>query len=108
MGKMLTVDLSEKDCYHVVAALCNISIQIVSIQIADDLFPVNPTGADINKKKRFSSYRIFIYWLYPELKRRQRQPLSACLYGLIHARFPPTDNEEIFADWRFSKYADDI
>jgi len=45
-----------------------------------------------------------IYWMYPELKRKQRKPLPACLYSLIQAKFPPVVNEELFADYRFSEY----
>lgn len=74
--------------------------------IVEDLFPINPTNEDLQRKKRFCGYRIMIYWLYPELKRKQRRPLPACLYSYIQARFPPVDNEELFADWRFSEYAD--
>lgn len=74
--------------------------------ILDDLFPANPTEADKKRKQRFCSYRILVFWMNPELKRRQRRPLTACLYSLVQARYPPTDDEELFADWRFSEYED--
>ena len=57
-----------------------------------------------NTKKRFCAYRFLVFWLYPNIKRRQRRPLPACLYACIQAMFPPTDDEEEFADWQFSEF----
>ena len=71
---------------------------------ADDLFPTHPTEADIKKKRRFMGYRLLAFWLHPDMKRKQRKPLPACLYNFVHCKYPPTDNEEDFADWRFSEF----
>lgn len=74
--------------------------------VSDEIFPVEPTAADLKKKQRFCGYRVMIFWLYPKLKRRQRRLLSACLTSFIQARFPPTANEEDFADWLFSEFVE--
>ena len=71
---------------------------------SDDIFPQNPSEADFRRKKRFCAYRNIVFYLYAGLKRRERHPLPACVYSYIQARFPPTDNEEDFADWRFSEF----
>ena len=60
------------------------------------------------KKKRFRSYLSMAYWLYPELKKGQRKPLPACIYAYIQKRFPPTENDDDFNDWRFSDYSSQI
>ena len=63
---------------------------------------------DQNAKKRFCFYRAIVMWLYPGLRRKERKPLPACLYSYIQALFPPTDDEEQFAEWQFSKFAYNI
>lgn len=72
--------------------------------LTDEIFPENPTEADLMKKKRFCAYRNLVFWFYPGIKKRVRKPMSACLYAYIQARFPPTENEEDFADNEFSKF----
>ena len=57
-----------------------------------------------NVSKRFCSYRLFVFWIFPEIKRKERRPLPACLYSSVQAMFPPTDNEEEFAEWQFSEF----
>jgi hypothetical protein len=68
------------------------------------------TAADIHrllmKQRRLSAYRSLVFWTYPDIKKRQRYPLPSCVYGMVRAMFPPTDNEEEFADWVFSEYKD--
>lgn len=85
-----------------------IMIELVDVSLpfllAEEIFTQNPTEADQQKKKRFCAYRNLIFWFYPGIKRRERKPLSACLYAYIQARFPPTQNEEDFADHEFSKF----
>ena len=71
-----------------------------------DRFPTNATHEQKMSKLRFCSYRMIIGWLYPDLKRGQHRPLPACMYSEIQQRFPPTDDEELFADWRFSLYSE--
>ena len=34
------------------------------------------------------------YWLYPELQKRERKPLTACKYAYIQKQFPPSDNND--------------
>lgn len=70
--------------------------------LTDDMFDVELH--DGNAKNRFCSYRALVMWLYPQVKKKERLPLPACLYSYIQAAFPPTDDEETFADWQFSKF----
>ena len=64
----------------------------------------NTTTEVQRKKQRLCAYRNLIFWFYPTIRRKQRKPLPSCLYSLVRAMFPPTDNEEDFADWEFSKF----
>lgn len=45
-----------------------------------------------------------IFWAFPDIKRKERRPLPSCLYMMIRAIYPPTDDDEEFADFIFSKY----
>lgn len=80
------------------------AVSVIKKFISDDIFPKQPTEQDKQRKKRFCAYRSMVFWLYLELKKGQRRPLPACMYSAIQAMFPPTANEEDFADWRFSEY----
>ena len=55
-------------------------------------------------QRRLSAYRALIFWTYPDIKRAERKPLPSCVYGLVRAMFPPTDDEEVFADTDFTSY----
>ena len=80
------------------------SLKTAMFIYADNLFQQNPLEAGIQLKERFCAYRNIVFYLYPGLKRREPHPLPACVYSYIQAQFPPTDNEEDFADWRFSNF----
>lgn len=56
------------------------------------------------KQQRLAAYRSMIFWTYPDIKKKERRPLPSCLYMLIRAMFPPTDDEELFADFIFTKF----
>ena len=73
---------------------------------SEDRFPANATHEQKMSKLRFCSTGMIIGWLYPDLKRGQHRPLPACMYSEIQQRFPPTDDEELFAGWRFSLYSE--
>jgi len=77
------------------------SLQYIII-VLDDAFDY--TRHSMNSKRRFCSYRALVFWLFPNLRRRQRKPLPACLYDWVQASFPPTEDEEQFGDWEFSKF----
>ena len=74
------------------------------VLVTDDMFPVNPTSEQQSAKDRLCCYRNMVFWIYPGIRRGQRLPLPACIYALIQATFPPTDSDEQFADWQFSKF----
>lgn len=76
--------------------------QFIPLFSLEDMF--DETRHDANSKSRFCAYRFLVFWLYPDIKRGERRPLPACLYSFVQATFPPTDNEEEFADWQFSKF----
>jgi len=70
--------------------------------LVDDLF--DEKAHSLNTKKRFCSYRFLVFWLFPDIKKGERRPLPACLYDWVQATFPPTEDEEEFAEWMFSKF----
>lgn len=72
--------------------------------LVEDIFPNPQTEEEVNKKNRFLAYRSVVGWIYPNLRKGERKPLPACVYAEIQARFPPTADEEDYADWRFSDF----
>lgn len=62
-----------------------------------------------NAKNRLCSYRQMVFWCWPGIRRKERRPLPSCLVAYIRAKFPPTDNEEQFADfvWKDFSYGDE-
>lgn len=57
-----------------------------------------------HKQQRLAAYRSVTFWAHPDISRGVRRPLPSCVYMYIRALFPPTDNEEEFADFNFSIY----
>ena len=67
----------------------------------EDIFPNPQTEEEVNKKNRFLAYRSVVGWFYPNLRKCERKPLHACVAAEIQARFPPTADEEDYANWQF-------
>lgn len=55
-------------------------------------------------KGRFCSSRNLVFWLFPDINRKECRPLPACLYSWVQATFSPTDDQEEYADWQFSQF----
>ena len=49
-------------------------------------------------QRRLSAYRSLVFWSYPDIHRGCRRALPSCVYALVRALFPPTDDEEEFAE----------
>ena len=74
----------------------------VTLLIVDDLFAgAEPTD---RSRERLCAYRNLVFWCWPHIKKKERKPLPSCLVGLVRAMFPPTPDEEEFADWQFSGF----
>ena len=92
-----------------VASFAVTRIHFLNIQylllILEDLFP----GASTNLRKRLCSYRSMVFWCWPDIRRGERRPLPSCLVHMIRATFPPTEDEEQYAEWQFKGfcYADE-
>ena len=56
------------------------SLSTATFTYSDNIFPQNPSEADIQRKKRFCACRNIVFYLYPGLKRREQYPLPACVY----------------------------
>ncbi|XP_067937131.1 uncharacterized protein [Watersipora subatra] len=54
-----------------------------------------------NARKKLCACCNLVFWLMPQIRRGERRPLPACLVSKIRALFPPTDDEEKFADYVF-------
>jgi hypothetical protein len=79
-----------------------ISMYSVSIE---NIFP---NGEPVrNARKRLCAYRQMVFWCWPGIKRKERRPLPACLVALIRQKFPPTDDEEEFADFVWKDFSYD-
>lgn len=61
-----------------------------------------------NRQKRLCAYRSLVFWAYPHIRKRERRPLPACLYDYIRTLFPPTENEEAFADHQFTVFTANV
>lgn len=77
---------------------------------AEQLVPtVNMPQSEINKRinaqRRMCSYRSLIFWTFPDIRRRERRPLPACVYGMVRAAFPAEEDEELWADLQHTLYA---
>ena len=48
--------------------------------------------------------REIVFWIYTDIQRKERRPLPGCVVLKVRATFPPTDNEEEFADWQFTGF----
>ena len=63
---------------------------------------------DIHKmlmaQRRFSAYRSLVFWCYPDIHRGVRRALPSCVYALVRALYPPTDDEEEFAEMEHTVY----
>lgn len=58
-----------------------------------------------NAQMSFAVYRSMIFWAFQNIRRNQTRPLPSCVYVMIRTQYPPTqDNEEAFADTKFSHY----
>lgn len=75
---------------------------------ADDLFPNGEPV--VNARNRLCAYRQMVFWCWPGIRRRERRPLPSCLVSMIRAKFPPTEDEEVFADfiWKDFSYGPDV
>ena len=56
------------------------------------------------KQQRLAAYRSITFWSFPDIGKHNRRPLPACLYMMIRALYPPTDDEDEFADWDYSVF----
>ena len=70
--------------------------------IAANLFPRGEPKH--NSRKRLCAYRGLVFWLSSEVRRKERIPLPSCLVSMVRATFPPTENEEEFADYVFAGF----
>ena len=84
-----------------------VDIPSLWLWLVEDLFP--DEEPNVNAKKRLCAYRNLVFWCWPNIRRKERRPLPSCLVSLVRATFPPTDNEEEFANWQFAGfcYAED-
>ena len=66
------------------------------------------SAEDIHKllmsQRRLSAYRSLVFWTYPDIRRGSRRALPSCIYGLVRAMYPPTDDEEEFATMEHTVY----
>lgn len=60
------------------------------------------------KQRRFSAYRAMVFWAFPNIRRKERRPLPSCLYMQIRAQYPPTLDDEEFADHIFTKFIPEV
>ena len=66
------------------------------------------TAAQIYSKvcsqRRMCAYRALVFWCFREIRKGERRPLPSCIYALVRASYPGTENEEEFADMVFSEF----
>ena len=62
------------------------------------------TGAPDHHTRRHCAYRVIVLWIYIDIQSKERWPLPSCVVLKVRATFPPTDNQEEFADWPFSGF----
>ena len=58
-----------------------------------------PLGAPEHQPLRPCIYREQVFWIYTDLQCKERGPLPSYLVLKVRATFPPTQDEELFADW---------
>ena len=61
-------------------------------------------GAPDHQRWKLCAYREIVFWIYTDIQRKERRPLPSCVVLKVRATFPPTDNEEEFADWQFTGF----
>ena len=67
---------------------------------AGDTLPSAPQ----HQRLGLCSYRELVFWIFTDLQRKERRPLPSCLVLKVRATFPPTEDEELFADWVFKGF----
>lgn len=65
-----------------------------------NLFP----GAPASQRKRLCSYRNLAFWIWSDLRRKERRPLPACVVRKVREKFPPSDEDEQCAEWVFKGF----
>ena len=60
----------------------------------------------LNAQRRLTAYRALVFWTYPDIRRGERRALPSCVYSMVRAAYPPTEDEE-YADWEHSVYVSD-
>jgi len=60
-----------------------------------------------NEQYRLSAYRSLVFWTYPKIRSGERRPLPACVYAMVRAMFPPTDDEE-YADYNHTLFTYEV
>lgn len=58
----------------------------------------------VNAQHRMCAYRSLIFWTYPDIRKKERHPLPACIYRLIRDKFPITQGEEPCDDLQYTVY----
>lgn len=53
---------------------------------------------------RIAAYRSLVFWAFPYIRKKQRKPLPSCIYMLVRAMYPPTEDDELFAEYDFTQY----
>ena len=56
------------------------------------------------EQQRLAGYRAIVLHTWPYIPKKVRRPLSSCSYMLVRATYPPTDDEEQFAEHEFSVF----
>ena len=52
-----------------------------------------------HQRLRLCIYRELVFWIYTVLQCKEKGPLPSYLVLKVRATFPPTQDEELFADW---------
>ena len=59
---------------------------------------------NISGSDSYCAYWELVFWIYTDLQCKERVPLPSCLVLKVRATFPPTEDEELFADWVFKGF----
>ncbi|XP_067941085.1 uncharacterized protein [Watersipora subatra] len=57
------------------------------------------------RQRRLCAYRSLVFWTYPTgLRRGERRPLPACMYNMVQAAYPGTEDEDEYADMAHTEF----
>lgn len=57
------------------------------------------------RQRRLCAYRSLVFWTYPTgLRRGERRPLPACVYNMVRAAYPGTEDEDEYADMAHTEF----